>query len=172
MPDNRLLEPALEIGSVSNIEPWRVKVNLHQAGKISSTFFRGKRYGLGEVGEFVLIESETNVILGRILECRLPERERLSVDQSIHDDNVNPIGIVQLLGTYDQLTEKLKAGVRQYPRLGSRVYSAPHKFLSLIPMKLDSEEKAVTLNLGHIKGASETPVNVIPERIFGRHCAV
>mgnify|MGYP006987212534 CR=1 FL=1 len=38
MPDNRLLEPALEIGSVSNIEPWRVKVNLHQAGKISSTF--------------------------------------------------------------------------------------------------------------------------------------
>lgn len=173
MSVNRWLEPALEVGIVSNIEPWRVKVNLYLAGKKSSTFFQGKRYGLGEVGEFVLIESESNAILGRILECRLPERERLGVDQNTYKNNdVNPIGIVQLLGTYDQLTEKLKAGVRQYPRIGARVFSAPHEFLSLIPMKLEPGDTPVTIHLGHIKGASDASVQVTPERIFGRHCAV
>ena len=41
-------------------------INLqHQA-----TYYHGKRYGKGEVGEFILIESQVNLILGRIVEIK------------------------------------------------------------------------------------------------------
>lgn len=34
------------------------------------TYFEGRRYGKGDVGEFVIIESQINLILGRIVEVK------------------------------------------------------------------------------------------------------
>jgi len=42
----------------------------HQA-----TYFEGRRYGKGEVGEFIIIESQVNLILGRIVEIKKDDLE-------------------------------------------------------------------------------------------------
>ncbi len=59
-----------------------VRFNLNDAGSPSGVHFLGGRYGKGEVGEFVLIEGQINLLLGRVVEIHLPESERRSVDAS------------------------------------------------------------------------------------------
>lgn len=170
-----LLEPELQLGVVSSISAGIVKINLDQASRPTATAQRGHRYGLGEVGEFVLIEGESSHLLGRIIETKLPEKERLSVEPNqSKPEAIHPIGTVMLLGTFDVLEDKIRPGVQQYPRLGARVFSAPHEFLAKLPSYLDSKQDApeVTLDLGTIKSASNTQVKITPERIFGRHCAI
>lgn len=170
-----LLEPELQLGIVSSISANNVKINLDQASRPTATSQRGRRYGLGEVGEFILIEGEASHLLGRIIETKLPEKERLSVEPSqSHLEPIHPIGTVMLLGTFDVLEDKIRPGIQQYPRLGARVYSAPHEFLAKLPSYLDSKQESpkVTLDLGTIKSASNTQVQITPERIFGRHCAI
>lgn len=170
-----LLEPQLQLGLVSSISASNVKINLDQASRPTAVSQKGRRYGLGEVGEFVLIEGDDSHLLGRIVETKLPENERLSVEPSnAKHDAIHPIGTVMLLGTFDVLDDKIRPGIQQYPRLGSRVYSAPHGFLAKLPSYLDSKTKppSVTLDLGTIKSASNTQVKITPERVFGRHCAI
>ncbi len=167
----------LRIGIVSSIEASVIRVNLRYAGSASGGILGGARYGLGEVGEFVLIEGEVFALLGRIVEVRLPERERRAVesdgDAGVH---IDAIARVQLLGTVALDTLKVSTGVANYPRLGDRVYSAPISFLAAIPILMESkteqEAPRVSLRLGHVNSTSPTEVLVTPDRIFGRHCAV
>ena len=58
-----LLLPDLCLGVVSSISPYTVGANLHEASKPSGFHYAGGRYGRGEVGEFVLIEGQQNILL-------------------------------------------------------------------------------------------------------------
>jgi len=170
-----IFDTRLRVGVVSAVSASTVRVNLQEAGASSGTVFRGERYGLGEVGEFVLIESETTGLLGRLIEVRLPERERKTVDQeSGQGVSVDAIANIQLLGTIALQDLQVSSGVSAYPRLGDRVYSAPASFLSGIPLRMERSDAPpkVTLSIGKVRGASEAVVEMTPERLFGRHCAV
>lgn len=174
-----LFASARGLGSVSSISASYAKVNLSKAGLPSASSFGGARYGLGEVSEFVLIEGESAAVFGRITEVRLPEKERLAVeDEAGVGVEVHAIGFVQLLATISLKSMHVIPGIEVYPRLGDRVYSAPHSFIAKIPelmsLKDDEEHRnsAVTLKIGHIKNAPETTINITPEKLFGRHCAV
>jgi len=62
-----------------------------------------------------------------------------------------------------------------YPRLGDRVYAAPHNFVADIPSLMELEgspESKVLLRLGSIDVALESAVFIRPEKLFGRHCAI
>ncbi len=172
--DQGLFNARLHIGVVSSVTAANIRVNLHEAGAASGSMLNGARYGLGEVGEFTVIESEHFALLGRIIEVRLPERDRYSLD---HDSgagaSVAAVAVIQLLGTVTLDSMSIIAGVSSYPRLGDRVYSAPIGFLSTIPLRTGNSEKpTVTLNLGRVSGASDAAMEITPEKIFGRHCAV
>lgn len=167
------------IGTVSSVSASYIKLNLHKAGRPSGSLFEGVRYGLGEVSEFVLIESESCAIFGRITEIRLPENERLSVeDEAGVGVEVHALAFVQLLATVSLTNLKVSTGIESYPRLGDKAYSAPHEFIAKIPelMNLkdsgEADESPVTLELGYVKNAKESRIKITPEKIFGRHCAV
>ncbi|MDQ8198189.1 ATP-binding protein [Pelagicoccus enzymogenes] len=167
------------IGTVSSVSASYIKLNLHKAGKPSGSLFEGIRYGLGEVSEFVLIESESCAVFGRITEIRLPENERLSVeDEAGVGVEVHALAFVQLLATVSLTNLKVSTGIESYPRLGDKAYSAPHEFIAKIPelMNLkdsgETDDSPVTLELGHVKNAKESRIKITPEKIFGRHCAV
>lgn len=168
-------EPALLLGTVAGVSPDKVRINLNRAGRISSTVVSGARYGLGLVGEFVLIECEGTALFGRIVETRLPERERLSVEEQIGKEyGIHPIGIVQLLATVSLVDLSVKVGVSNYPRLGARVFSAKHSFISEIPLRAQSTKEIpeVVLHMGWVSDARNAEVRITPEKLFGRHCAV
>jgi len=171
-----LLRPELFIGVLSSVSAQAVRFNLNDAGSPSGAHFLGGRYGKGEVGEFVLIEGQTNLLLGRVVEIHLPESERRSVDAS-HSKvvNLDAVGTIQLLGSVAMDSLRVTAGVESYPRLGDRVYAAPHNFVADLPSLMEPEENPaskVLLKLGSIDVALESAVSIRPEKLFGRHCAI
>ena len=171
-----LLHPELFLGVASSVTARTVGVNLSEAGKPSGSHFAGGRYGRGEVGEFVLIEGQQSLLLGRIAEIHLREQERRSIRRDfIGSSDLDALGQIQLLGCVSMDDLRVTAGVDAYPRLGDRIYAAPHRFIALLPQLMEREEgdsEPVTLNLGAIDVAHESLVAVKPERLFGRHCAI
>lgn len=171
-----LLRPELFIGVLSSVSAQAVRFNLNDAGSPSGAHFLGGRYGKGEVGEFVLIEGQINLLLGRVVEIHLPESERRSVDAS-HSKvvNLDAMGTIQLLGSIAMDSLRVTAGVESYPRLGDRVYAAPHNFVADLPSLMEPEgnpQSKVLLKLGSIDVALESAVSIRPEKLFGRHCAI
>lgn len=171
-----LLRPELFIGVLSSVCAQAVRFNLNDAGSPSGAHFLGGRYGKGEVGEFVLIEGQINLLLGRVVEIHLPETERRSVDAT-HSKvvNLDAVGTIQLLGSVAMDTLRVTAGVESYPRLGDRVYAAPHNFVAALPSLMEPEgspESKILLKLGSIDVAQESDVSIRPEKLFGRHCAI
>lgn len=171
-----LLRPELFLGVASSVTARTVGVNLSEAGQPSGSHFAGGRYGRGEVGEFVLIEGQQSLLLGRIAEIHLREQERRSIRRDfVGNSDLDALGQIQLLGCVSMDDLRVTAGVDAYPRLGDRIYAAPHRFIALLPRLMerqDGESEPVTLNLGAIDVAQESLVAVKPERLFGRHCAI
>lgn len=171
-----LLRPELYVGILSSVSATAARFTLSNAGLPSGSHFLGGRYGRGEVGEFVLVEGQVTLILGRIIEIRLPESERRTMEPTQSKfDHLDAIGTIQLLGTVSMDTLAVTAGIESYPRLGDRVYAAPHKFVAELPRLMEpggSPECQVLLRLGSIDVALESSVSVRPEKLFGRHCAI
>jgi uncharacterized protein len=171
-----LLRPELFIGVLSSVSAQAVRFNVNEAGSPSGSHFLGGRYGKGEVGEFVLIEGQINLLLGRVVEIHLPEPDRRSVNAS-HSrvPDLDAVGTIQLLGSVAMDSLRVTAGVESYPRLGDRIYAAPHKFVADLPCLMgpeDSPESKVLLTLGSIDVALESAVSITPEKLLGRHCAI
>ncbi|MGE9805228.1 ATP-binding protein, partial [Escherichia coli] len=92
----------LKVGVVSSIFAQTVRANLIYAGELSGTYIEGCRYGKGEVGEILLIEGQQSIVLGRLIEVKLPERDRGEISVGSQGNfKVDAIGIIQLLGTID-----------------------------------------------------------------------
>lgn len=173
-----ILRNELKVGVVSTITAQSVKINLAYAGDVSGSYFDGERYGRGEVGELVLIEGQQCIVLGRLTEVRLPDRDRAELTQDFRgSNNIDAIGFIQLLGSINIETLKVQAGISFYPRLGDRVFSAPVDFLSALPelMNAGVDEAAnsrVAICLGNVSGEGGSQIHVSPEKLFGRHCAI
>jgi hypothetical protein len=174
-----LLRSELFMGVLSSVSAYSVRVNLNDAGSPSGSHFSGSRYGKGEVGEFVLIEGQLNLLLGRVTDIKLPEIERRSVTPTYDGKSkLDAYGNIQLLGTVSMDTLKVTAWVDSYPRLGERVYAAPLKFVSKIPTLMDlnsGDSETLTLKLGSVDIGSSNQtgqVEISPEKLFGRHCAI
>lgn len=171
-----LLRPELYVGQLCSVSAQVVKFNLNEAGSPSGSHFLGGRYGKGEVGEFVLSEGQINLLLGRVVEIHLPDADRRLIDTS-HGrvPDLDGIGTIQLLGSIAMDSLRISAGVDSYPRLGDRVYAAPHSFIANLPKFMEAAEAEashVLLKLGSIDVAPESYVSVKPEKLFGRHCAI
>jgi hypothetical protein len=167
----------LRMGVISSVGAQLVKVNLAHAGDVSGHYIESNRYGKGEVGELVLIEGQQSILLGRIVEVTLPDRDRNEIDQDFDGlKKVDAIGFIRLLGSVHPITLKVQAGIISYPRLGDRVFSAPSEFISKIPQLtndgIDTKKEAVTLDLGVVSGDGGCHITVTPEKLFGRHCAI
>ncbi|MBE0547963.1 MAG: ATP-binding protein [Rubrivivax sp.] len=171
-----LLRPELYIGQLCSVSAQAVKFNLNDAGAPSGAHFLGGRYGKGEVGEFVLIEGQMNLLLGRVVEIHLPDSDRRLIDSSYgRVSDLDGSGTIQLLGSIAMDSLRISAGVDSYPRLGDRVYAAPHRFIANLPTFMEAEDvnsSKVLLKLGSIDVAPESYVSVKPEKLFGRHCAI
>lgn len=160
------------IGTVCHVRPQTIDINLPRAASATSSHYAGHSLPAGQVGEFVVIEGEEHAVLGRIIEVRLPERERLTVEMtSEHEGEVNPIGTVQLLTAIELSSGESLNGIPLHPRISQHVYSA-HPFLVKQAVESDSTEETKKLQLAVFPHSPNTSVSLKPSTILGRHCAI
>jgi hypothetical protein len=169
-------DPQRCIGSISEVGPSSTKANLPKAASPEGQWLHGHRLGAGEVGEFVIVECRDVGIFGRIINVRLPERERLSVEPELGSSReAHPLGTIQLLTTVLLKTGEVVGGISQYPRLGSKVYAAHPllvKWMAEATQRTERNPSPLVLAVAYLPSAPDTLVNITPERIFGRHCAI
>jgi hypothetical protein len=90
-------DPERCVGTVSEVGPSQARVNLPRAALPDGQWLHGHRLGAGEVGEFVVLECGDAGIFGRLINVKLPERERLSVEAELGVTRAaHPVGTVQL----------------------------------------------------------------------------
>lgn len=158
-----ILHINLFIGTINYISASSVQIILNTANSPSAMQYLGGRYGKGEVGEFVIIEGQVNLVLGRIIEVK-NENHFSNKDESL--------GKIQLLGSIAMDSLKVTAGVEHYPRLGDKVYSAPHNLIAKIPELMSAEQSEINIQIGTIDNAHNSQVSIKPEKLFGRHLAI
>lgn len=174
--NHSLLDNALRVGLIVGVGANGTTVNLSHAGLTSGSYHLGNRYGRGEVGEIILIEGQESLSIGKIIDIKLPEKERANLNTvSYQDEKVDAVGYVQLLGTVNLSSLSVSAGVSSYPRIGDAVFSAPSHFISMIPSLTDnsasSRDEESLINVGSIPN-SKGSFHIGPEKLFGRHCAI
>lgn len=161
------------LGTVTAVSPLEVRLNLPFGTEIASARYAGHSIDRGQVGEFLVIEGQSSAVLGRLVEIRLPDRDRLSVEpeREARGDQANPIGIVRLLGSVDLVSGHSSRGIPSAPRVGEFVYLAHPEFLRhAIDGAADMMGAAV--RIGHLTGSQDSEITMSATTVFGRHCAI
>ncbi|HCG7549832.1 TPA: ATP-binding protein [Vibrio parahaemolyticus] len=165
-------DPNRRIGSAINISPAEVTANLSDAGSGEAKWHLGDRVAAGEVNEFVFLDCGQTAVLGRLVQVWLDGAERLSVDAiSVDNGFNNPIGVIQLLTSVNTATGEIYRGIKNHPRLGSQIYSAHPKLISILA-EGDSNDDEVKLDIAELPYDSTVNITVTPDKLFARHCAV
>lgn len=160
------------VGSVCAVRPALVEVNLPLAAHQGGTHVAGYSLQRGQVGEFVIIEGEEHAVFGRVIETRLPERERLIVEPTEESTaRPNPIGIVQLLTAIDLVSGHSLRGIPSAPRIGQHVFSA-HPLVVKQIVESSTTPEARCVQLATFPHAGDTSVSISPASLLGRHCAI
>lgn len=160
------------VGSVCTVRPASVDINLPFAPRPGSSHVAGYPLQRGQVGEFVIIEGEEHAVLGRLVETRLPERDRLTVEPTRDlDANANPLGVVQLLTAINLETGNALRGVPVSPRIGQLVFSA-HPLVVKQVIESGVAPDAGRIHLASFPHARDTAVSLSPSQLLGRHCAI
>lgn len=168
-----ILDANRRLGSICALHPSHALVNLADASARPQTTLYGTPRGSGQVGEYVLVEVDHRVIIGRVTSIRLVERERLAINPSMGEPiPVDPIAEVGLLATLDAVSGELSPGIEASPRLGAAVYSPAPALLADLVSKQRGSQSATQLDLGTAMAMPEARVRISPERLFGRHCAI
>ncbi|MFD3263992.1 ATP-binding protein [Phenylobacterium ferrooxidans] len=163
------VDPGLYLGTVTEVTASQVQVNFPNATA------RPERRGLsrGAVGDFVFIDCERVKLLGRVIETRIPDGERLSVEPRLGETpDPNPIGRVQLLAAVEQGSDELRRGIPAFPRIGDSVHLADPRLLAQLIRNAVTHKGDVTLSVGRIDAADGVDICLPPEKVFGRHAGI
>jgi DNA helicase HerA-like ATPase len=132
-----------------------------------------RRLARGAVGDFVFIDCELVKILGRIVEVKVPESERLDLEPSLGErPEPHPVGKIQLFSTIDAVSHDLRRGITSYPRVGDGVFLADSEALAEMIMQVTSSSEDVSIEVGSFDAGSELTFRLSPEKLFGRHCGI
>lgn len=169
MTKRSLVDPDAYIGTITVVAASWIQANMPLAATTPDKRGTGK----GAVGEFVFVDCDLVKLLGRIVEIKLPDAERLTVEPALgRTPSTNPVGKIQLLASVDVRSSKLLRGLGTHPRVGDGVYRADPTLLGeLIANALNADDR-LTLNMGRLDAASGVELRLPPEKILGRHCGI
>ncbi|MCY4305207.1 MAG: ATP-binding protein [Aestuariivita sp.] len=171
-----LIDGEKRLGTVTKVGASAIELNLPQA--LAAAGRRG--IARGTVGDFVFIDCDQAVILGRIVEVSIPDRNRPALERQIErEPNVEPVGRVQLLATIQKTTQTVVRGVLVSPRIGDGIFEANGPALScsiqtalLGEVNVQKGVSPITVSLGRISSIEDADIALPPEKLFGRHCGI
>lgn len=171
-----LIDGEKRLGTVTKVSASGIELNLPQA--LAAAGRRG--IARGTVGDFVFIDCDRAVVLGRVVEVNVPDRNRPSLERQIESEpSVEPVGRVQLLATIRKTSQTVVRGVLVSPRVGDSVFEANGLALShsiqaalFDGVEVPDGASPIAVSLGRISGIDDADIALPPEKLFGRHCGI
>lgn len=166
--DDRLM------GSVHRVDGNSITMSLPRARGLPGISY-GARLGLGEVGEFVVVDIGGEGILARILEVSSPDPDFALEPRARADESRRAYGSAQLLCTIGRDGSYLRGLVR-HPRIGDKVFSASPSLVAGVIAGIDASLTVAAsdprINIGHLSASQDVDVVMSASRFFGRHLAI
>lgn len=150
------------IGKVSRVEPSRVELVLE------SDPSKGVA---AHVGSYLVILASKYALFGQIEDIRV---RTAGFGNGPGVEGGGSLATVELIATVDLEAERVIPGILQVPEIDDSAFAPASDFIQFVisGQGADAAKRAnVTLELAELP-EGETPVNVSPERLFGRHCAI
>jgi uncharacterized protein len=164
-----LVDPDRYLGTITLVAASNVQANM----PFATASPERRALAKGAVGDFVFIDCDLVKLMGRVVEVKIPDVERLTVEPTLGETRqTHPIGRIQLLASIDHRERKLLRGLRLHPRIGDAVYLADPLVLGDLITNALSANKGLTLDLGMLDTGSGVRLKLQPEKLFGRHCGV
>ena len=171
-----LIDSEKRIGTVTKVTALTVDLNLPRG--LAAAGRRG--VSRGAVGDFVFIDCDRVVILGRIFEVQVPERARSILEHQFErEPEVEPIGRVYLLATIHKTDHRLVRGIEISPRIGDGVFEVTGSTLTNAiqnalfgSLNVTPKSRKIAISIGRISGIYDMNISVPPENLFGRHCGI
>ncbi len=166
------------IGYVADVLPQFVRIHFPSSVLLNKFFIEGEEFCGGLVGNFVVIEGDTNGFLGKILELSLPESERLDLtEKAFQNHEFHPTGKVEILLSFDHFAPfQVAKGLDCYPSIGAKVFVPSASFLQEYLRRFGTRQgadiKSPVFDFALLTSNKNTHVTVSQQAIFGRHCAV
>lgn len=164
------------VGYIKQVTPKYVVVHFPSSPLLKKFFWNAESLQAGIVGNYILIEGEDHGFLGQIIELSLPEKERLSLNQTAFErDDFHPFARAEVLLAFNFYDVKAEKGLSQLPPIGSKVFVCSTELLmsflrdfgknKLYPAEPGFEFSTLPNN-------PEKKINISPQALFGRHCAI
>lgn len=164
-----LIDPERYLGTVTQVAAASVQTNM----PLATAHPERRALARGVVGDFVFVDCESLKLLGRIIEVRIPDVERLKVEPAFGEIPVtHPVGRIQLLATVDPPGNKLLRGLRAHPRIGDAVYVADAEVFGQLISNALATTGSLMLDVGILDVGTDVRLRLQPEKVFGRHCGI
>lgn len=169
----------LVIGTVDSVSPNEVHVSLDGAAPQSTAFNTGTPVSFPRLNGYVLVPNEAGATVGFVAwigtERAMPmrgQREMGMVDLPFPQRRMvmNPIGTLVTRKDVDKEARlHLERGVVAFPSVGDQVLIPTPRQISAIVGAHGNDRRVF---IGTSPMASDAPIHVDPDKIFGRHLAV
>lgn len=169
MTNPSLVDPDWYLGTVAAVTANSAHVNLPLASAVGER----RRLARGAVGEFVFIDCEQTKVLGRLVEVKVADNERLKLEPKLGEvAETHPSGRIQLLASIEQGSDRIDRGIKTYPRVGDNVYLASGPILTRLLAASTVAADELPIEVGRLDIADKVILKMSVEKLFGRHCGI
>ncbi|MCB0332299.1 MAG: DUF87 domain-containing protein, partial [Bdellovibrionales bacterium] len=163
------------IGRVFQVGPSRVQVlmpPIKNSGEEKEVARRTTQLANAHVGAYVVVGCGEYAIFGQLQDVQI--RSQTSVDLHKSEREIQPVGVVELFTSIHIEQSRVIPGVIQSPQIGDLVYSPSPSFVQFVVSGAtgDVNREPVMLEFAQLPDERNTPINISPEKFFGRHCAI
>jgi hypothetical protein len=161
------LDTARYLGNVTQVLPARVVIDLASSSsdeQPQSSDMPTEESPLS-IGDYVVIGRDRFALVGQVNELK-----------NTHE-NPNAQAVVDLFSSICLREHRVIPGVLQPPHLGDAVFLPTERLIEFIvsgdaDLDIGERQQQVRIALARLRNVVETEVNILPERLFGRHCAI
>ncbi len=161
----------LAIGNVIAVTGNKIDVSIKETFKSMYLTHKGKLYGIGQLGSYVLIESAYEKIVGVISEIRMKE-------PSINVENNNDLSNIKLAGNEKVMSvnlvgtiigKKFEPGILSFPLIDDEVALADEESIAILFKTIEKEKH---IAIGSFSQNNKIAVLVDINKLLSRHVAI
>jgi len=164
------------VGYIKQVSPKFVTIHFPSSTLLKKFYWNSESLQAGIVGNFILIEGEDHGFLGQIIEIGLPEKERISLNQTAFErDDFHPMAKAEILLSFTFYNLHAEKGLSQLPPIGSKVFVCSNEILLRFLKdfgKNSNYPNEPNFELASLPNNISEKVTLSPQAIFGRHCAI
>ncbi len=128
------------------------------------------------VGDYVIVDCKTHFSIGQIADMKFKTAtSKANLESNDKNSAAVKVATVELFASMHKDSQDISSGILHSPALMANIYEADPEIVQMLissKFKHTDHKSEVSLQIGHLCNAEETPLSFSATSLFGRHLAV